>query len=47
MKDALQTQDLVELFARFRAVMGARKEFLIELDGKVANVLVNVGRTCP
>jgi dihydroxyacetone kinase-like protein len=36
-KDALQTQDLVELFARFRAVMEARKEFLIDLDGKVGD----------
>jgi phosphoenolpyruvate---glycerone phosphotransferase subunit DhaL len=36
-KDALQTQDLVALFAHLRAVMDARKEFLIELDGKVGD----------
>ena len=37
MKEELQTQDLVELFAHFRAVMEAKKEFLIELDGKVGD----------
>lgn len=37
MKAELQTRDLVELFAHLRAVMEAKKEFLIELDGKVGD----------
>lgn len=37
MKDALRAEDLVALLARLKALMEEKKEFLIELDGKVGD----------
>ena len=37
MKDRLGTADVVALLARLKALMEERKEFLIELDGKVGD----------
>jgi phosphoenolpyruvate---glycerone phosphotransferase subunit DhaL len=36
-KDALRTQELVELLGQLKALMEERKAFLIELDGKVGD----------
>ena len=37
MKDALRAPDWIELLARLKALMEERKDFLIELDGKVGD----------
>jgi len=36
-KDALRAEDLIALLERLRSLMAAKKEFLIELDGKVGD----------
>ena len=37
MRDALRAEDLIVLLGRLKALMADRKEFLIELDGKVGD----------